>query len=96
LGVILVAYIVAVPANVIVLPAILMLPLNRAKSSLAQKGVMLELEDAQIRDVLVNLGGWSLATAVCLMPFSLLHNLCGTATLTISKETRSVKWIVAA
>jgi ferrous iron transport protein B len=30
------------------------------------------------------------------MPFSLLHNLCGTATLTISKETRSVKWIVAA
>ncbi|MEJ7710804.1 MAG: hypothetical protein WKF84_13280 [Pyrinomonadaceae bacterium] len=38
-GVILVAYLVAIPANEIVVPTILMLTLNLAKSNLAQTGV---------------------------------------------------------
>lgn len=92
-GVILVAYIVAIPANEIVIPTILMLTLNLAKSGLASTGVMLELEsDAQTQKVLVELGGWSLLTGINLMLFSLLHNPCSTTILTIWKETKSLKW----
>jgi ferrous iron transport protein B len=91
-GVILVAYVVAIPANEIVVPAILMLTLNLAKSSLAEPGVMLELEDADTRRVLVEMGGWTWLTGMNLMLFSLLHNPCSTTLLTIYKETGSKKW----
>ncbi|MCX6017001.1 MAG: ferrous iron transporter B [Chloroflexi bacterium] len=95
-GVILLAYVIAIPANEIVIPSILMLTLNFARSSLAQQGVMLQLEDAQVYQVLTQLGGWTLSTAVCLMLFSLLHNPCGTTIVTIYKETKSLKWTAVA
>ena len=92
-GVILVAYVVAIPANEIVVPTILMLTLNLAKSSLASNGVMLELSsDGQIHQVLTEIGGWTLLTGINLMLFSLLHNPCSTTILTIWKETKSLKW----
>ena len=46
-----------------------------------QRGVMLELEDHQIRQALVGFGGWTMTTAVCLMLFSLLHNPCSTTSV---------------
>jgi ferrous iron transport protein B len=96
-GVILVAYIVAIPANEIVVPTILMLTLNLAKSTLAQNGVMLELEsEAEIRQVLTEVGGWTLLTGINLMLFSLLHNPCSTTILTIWQETKSLKWTATA
>jgi ferrous iron transport protein B len=96
-GVILVAYIVAIPANEIVVPTILMLTLNLAKSTLAQNGVMLELEtEAQIQQVLTGIGGWTLLTGINLMLFSLLHNPCSTTILTIWQETKSLKWTATA
>ncbi|MGI8641922.1 MAG: nucleoside recognition domain-containing protein, partial [Pyrinomonadaceae bacterium] len=92
-GVILLAYVVAIPANEIVVPTILMLTLNFAKSSLASNGVMLEFDsDVQTQEVLTNLGGWTLLTGINLMLFSLLHNPCSTTIWTIWKETRSLKW----
>lgn len=92
-GVILVAYVVAIPANEIVVPTILMLTLNLAKSNLAHNGVMLQLEsDAQIQQVLTTFGGWTILTGINLMLFSLLHNPCSTTIWTIWRETRSVKW----
>jgi ferrous iron transport protein B len=92
-GVILLAYIVAIPANEIVVPTILMLTLNAAKSSLAQNGVMLEPEeDVMVRDVLTGIGGWTILTGINLMLFSLLHNPCSTTILTIWQETKSFKW----
>jgi ferrous iron transport protein B len=92
-GVILLAYIVAIPANEIVVPTILMLTLNLAKSNLAQNGVMLELEsENQIREVLTGVGGWTILTGINLMLFSLLHNPCSTTILTIWQETKSLKW----
>lgn len=91
-GVILVAYIVAIPANEIVIPTVLMLTLNLARSALAQQGVMIELEDAETRKVLVELGGWTWLTGMNLMLFSLLHNPCSTTLMTIYKETGSRKW----
>jgi len=91
-GVILVAYIVAIPANEIVIPTILMLTLTLGGSQLAQNGVMLELGDAQVYSVLTGVGGWTLLTAINIMLFSLLHNPCSTTLVTIYKETRSLKW----
>ncbi len=95
-GVILVAYIVAIPANEIVVPTILMLTLNAAKSGLAQNGVMLELDDLQVREVLTGVGGWTLLTGINLMLFSLLHNPCSTTIWTIWMETKSFKWTTIA
>jgi len=95
-GVILVAYIVAIPANEIVIPTVLMLTLNMARSSLAQQGVLLELDDTATRSVLVGQGGWTLLTGINLMLFSLLHNPCSTTLLTIRNETGSWKWTLAA
>ncbi len=91
-GIILVAYIVAIPANEIIIPTILMLTLTLGGSQMAQAGVMLELEDAQTYTVLTQLGGWTLLTAINLMLFSLLHNPCSTTLLTIWRETRSRRW----
>ncbi len=91
-GVILAAYVFAIPANEIIVPTILMLTLNVARSTMAQQGVMLELDETATRDVLVGHGGWTLLTGVNLMLFSLLHNPCSTTLMTIYKETKSWKW----
>lgn len=93
-GVVLVAYLVAVPANEIVIPSILMLTLAAAGEGPA--GVMLALSDLQAHAVLVYVGGWTALTAVNLMLFSLLHNPCSTTILTIWSETRSVRWTTVA
>ncbi|MDD7964036.1 nucleoside recognition domain-containing protein [Actinomycetospora lemnae] len=97
-GVILLAYLVAVPANEIIIPTIVMLTLTLGANTLgAAPGVMLELgDDAQIGSVLVGVGGWTLLTAVNLMLFTLLHNPCSTTVLTIWHETRSVRWTTVA
>ncbi|KGI81413.1 iron transporter FeoB [Actinopolyspora erythraea] len=96
-GVILLAYLVAIPANEIIIPTILMLTLTLGPNLFgAQQGVMLELGTAQTHTVLVQAGGWTLLTAVNLMLFSLLHNPCSTTILTIWNETRSLKWTAVA
>ncbi len=95
-GVILVAYIVAIPANEIVIPTVMMLTLNLGKSAMAQTGVMVELDDTTTYQVLTEMGGWTLLTAMNLMLFSLLHNPCSTTILTIYNETRSGKWTALA
>ena len=93
-GVILLAYIVAIPANEIVIPTILMLTVLNAGMSGAGEGtgVMFELDSASDTMQLFKAGGWTLLTAVNLMLFSLLHNPCSTTIFTIFKETRSWKW----
>jgi ferrous iron transport protein B len=83
--VILLAYIIAIPANEIVMPTALMLYMNQ--------GRMVELEGALLGAVLSE-HGWTVLTAVSLMLFSLLHNPCGTTIWTIWRETRSIKWTV--
>jgi ferrous iron transport protein B len=96
-GVILLAYVVAIPANEIIIPTIIMLTLTLGKNIAgAQAGVMLSLEDAQVRTVLTQVGGWTVLTAVNLMLFSLLHNPCSTTILTIWNETRNAKWTAVA
>ena len=92
-GVILVAYIVAIPANEIVIPTILMLTvLVTGMAGGEGAGVMFELDSANATGDILRAGGWTLLTAVNLMLFSLLHNPCSTTIYTIYKETKSIKW----
>jgi ferrous iron transport protein B len=93
-GVILVAYIVAIPANEIVIPTIMMLTvLVTGVSGVGQgAGVMFELDSGAQTMALFQAGGWTLLTAVNLMLFSLIHNPCSTTIYTIFKETGSKKW----
>lgn len=97
-GVILLAYIVAIPANEIIVPTILMFTVLSAKLTGvgAGAGVMFELEsDAAVKDLLTA-GGWTVLTGVNLMLFSLLHNPCSTTIYTIYKETGSKRWTALA
>lgn len=92
-GVILLAYIVAIPANEIVIPTILMLTVLMAGTPEAGAGAGVMFEgDIQDIEQLLTAGGWTLLTAVNVMLFSLLHNPCSTTIYTIWKETRSAKW----
>jgi len=93
-GVILLAYIIAIPANEIVVPTILMLTVLSAKIAGigAGAGVMFELDDMAAYQQVFQAGGWTLMTAVNLMLFSLVHNPCSTTIYTIFKETGSRKW----
>jgi ferrous iron transport protein B len=84
-GVILLAYVIAIPANEIVVPTMLMVYMGT--------GMMTEMTSFdQLRSLLVDQHGWTVLTAVCLMLFSLLHNPCATTIWTIWKETRSTRW----
>ena len=98
-GVILLAYIVAIPANEIIIPTILMLTVHTTAALAgggSGTGVMFELDSTgAVRELLVA-GGWTVLTGVNLMLFSLLHNPCSTTIYTIWKETGSVKWTTVA
>ena len=95
-GVILLAYIIAIPANEIVIPTILMLTVMTLgiHEVGAGAGVMFELESANATKDILTAGGWTLITGINLMIFSLLHNPCSTTLFTIYKETKSLKWTV--
>jgi len=96
-GVILLAYIVAIPANEIVIPTILMLTVLATGIAGGEGvGVMFELDSASETAAILKAGGWTLLTAINLMLFSLLHNPCSTTIYTIYKETKSAKWTVIA
>ena len=84
-GVILLAYVIAIPANEIVVPTMLMVYTGGA--------MMSDMESmSELRTLLVDTHGWTMLTAVNLMLFALLHNPCATTILTIYKETLSAKW----
>ena len=93
-GVIILAYVIAIPANEIVIPTILMLTVLSANIMGIGEGagVMFELDDLGATMQIFKAGGWTLLTAINLMIFSLIHNPCSTTIYTIYKETNSLKW----
>ena len=92
-GVILLAYIIAIPANEIVVPTIIMLMvLVGGDQGLGlATGRMVEPSDEGLVAMLAG-NGWTMMTSVCLLLFVLLHNPCGTTIWTTWRETRSLKW----
>ncbi|MFN8653549.1 MAG: ferrous iron transport protein B [Gemmatimonadales bacterium] len=97
-GVILLAYVVAIPANEIVIPTVLMLTvLTGHLSGVGQgAGVMFDLSSPGEVGVLLRGAGWTALTGLNLMLFSLLHNPCSTTIYTIYKETGSKRWTAVA
>lgn len=87
-GVILLAFILGMPANEIVVPIILMTYLSQSS--------LVEINDMSVLKQLLVDNGWTWVTAVSTMLFSLLHWPCATTCLTIRKETGSIKWTIAA
>jgi len=83
-GTILLAFVIAIPANEIVIPTIIM--------SYMGTSVMIELESVIELRTLFAAQGFTIVTAVSLMLFSVLHYPCATTTHTIWKETGSAKW----
>ena len=77
-GVILLAYVIAIPANEIVIPTVLMLTVAALGNPElgAGAGVMFETDSVGEVEGLLSAGGWTLLTGVNLMLFSLLHNPC--------------------
>lgn len=87
-GVILLAFILGMPANEIVLPIIIMTYLNQS--------ALMDIADLNtLKDLLIN-NGWTTITAISTMLFSLAHWPCSTTLLTIKKETNSRKWTIVA
>lgn len=83
-GVILLAFILGLPANEIVVPIIIM--------SYIASGSIMKLDDLSALKQLFVDNGWTWITAVSTMLFSLMHWPCSTTCITIKKETRSLKW----
>lgn len=82
-GVILLAFILGLPANEIVLPIVLMCSL--AEGRLVEPGAVASL------GTLLRSCGWTAETALCFILFSLLHWPCSTTLLTVRRETGSWK-----
>lgn len=87
-GMILLAFLLGFPANEIVVPCILMGYLSTG--SLTDYASRAELH------TLLTAHGWTSATALCVLIFTLFHFPCGTTCFTIWKETKSVKWTALA
>lgn len=83
-GVILLAFILGLPANEIVLPIIFM--------SYLSTGTMIEIDSIEEMRQLFVSNGWTTLTCINIMLFSLLHFPCATTLWTINKETQSIKW----
>jgi ferrous iron transport protein B len=96
-GVVLLAYIIAIPANEIVVPTIIMLIvlLSGTHGLDLAAGKMVETGNDNLAKLLFA-EGWNLMTCVCFLTFVLLHNPCGTTIWTIWKETNSLKWTAVA
>ena len=82
-GMVLLAFLLAFPANEIMLPVLAMGYLSTS--------VMADIGTARLGQVLA-LHGWSWQTAVCAAVLCLMHLPCGTTCLTLLKETGSKKW----
>ena len=87
-GMILLAFLLGLPANEIVLPIILMGYLSQG--NLTEIGNL-----GEVRQILIQ-NGWTWTTAVSTLLFSLLHWPCATTCLTIRRETGSWRWTAAA
>ena len=87
-GVILMAFILGIPANEIVFPLIIM-------GYLASDNMM-DMDDMNQLKSLLTDNGWTWVTALCTMLFSLMHWPCSTAVLTVRKETGKWKWALLA
>ena len=77
-GVIIMAFLLGLPANEIVIPIIIMSYMNGSSLS--------DLPISEIRSLFVS-NGWNVTTAICTTVFALFHFPCATTLFTVKKET---------
>ena len=87
-GVILMAFVLGLPANEIVMPIMMMIYMS--------PGTLTEVSDLTFfRELLID-NGWTMLTAVNVLIFTLMHWPCATTLLSIKKESGSLKWTIVA
>lgn len=87
-GVVLLAFVLALPANEIVLPVALMI--------YTAGGSLVPWESLSQLWAILTANGWTTVTVLCVMVFTLLHWPCATTLLTIRKETGCWSWTALA
>jgi len=87
-GMILLAFVLGLPANETVLPILLMGYLGA--------GSMLQVDNLASLQAILAANGWTWLTALNFMVFAVFHWPCATTLLTINKETGSAKWTLLA
>ena len=87
-GAILLAFLLALPANEIFLPILLMI--YQAGTSMTAYGSLAELHG------ILTANGWNAVTMICVLLFTLFHFPCGTTLLTVAHETGRAKWTALA
>lgn len=87
-GVMLLAFLLGLPANEIVLPVALTAYLGCS--------TLTDYDSLDSLHSLLTSHGWTMQTAVCFLIFTLFHSPCATTLLTVYKETRSKRWTFAA
>ncbi len=87
-GVILFAFVLALPANEIVIPIILM--------AYSASGSLIEYSSLSELGGLLRANGWTALTALCVIVFMLCHFPCSTTLITIKKESGSMRWTLLA
>ncbi len=85
-GVILLSFLLALPANELTMPVILM-------ALTGGSAIGAELTAAATGEILRG-AGWTWQIALCTMVFIVFHWPCSTTLITIQKETGSLKWTV--
>lgn len=83
-GVILLGFVLGLPANEIVIPIIFMGYLSA--------GALMEIQGLAAIETILVANGWTWLTALNFMIFAIFHWPCATTLLTIAKETNSLKW----
>ncbi len=84
-GVIIMAFILGLPANEIVVPVMIM--------AYMATGSLSSLDTNQLYQLFIS-NGWTATTALCTCVFSLMHWPCATTLMTIKKETGSWRYAV--
>ena len=87
-GIILLAFFLGFPANEIVMPCILMGYLSA--------GTLVDYSGLPQLHGILTANGWTTATALSVLVFTLFHFPCGTTCLTIWRETKSLRWTALA
>ena len=87
-GIILLSFLLAISANEIVLPIMIM--------AYTQTNIIAQTPSLTSMHTIFASNGWTALTALNVIIFSLFHFPCSTTLMTIKKETGSIKWTIAA
>lgn len=87
-GVILLAFVLGVPANEIILPLIVMIYMGQDS--------LTEITNLETVHAMLIEKGWTMTTVLSTLTFALFHWPCSSTTITVYKETKCIRWTLLA